>query len=90
MVSSTWATAEQTAFLQSHFEHYMAINCGSKDYRDFWAKLKQLWFDKFPELPLVFPGVEQWQLTDSQAELITDAIKLRLKVRQVILFSIQI
>jgi len=82
MVAPAWATAEQTAFLQSHFADYMAVYCSSRNYTSFWASMKKLWFENYPELPQLYPGLDEWQLSNSQVAIVSEAMKARLKVRQ--------
>ncbi len=80
MVGQTWASAEQTQFLQSNLQEYLDINCGSKNYGDFWATLRKNWFQSYPEHEHLFPNKVQEELTDEECRIVGDAINKRMGV----------
>jgi hypothetical protein len=61
---------------------YMEINAGSKDYRDFWAKLQQVWFQNYSECHILFPGKSQSTLLEEEHSQVGDAMKKTMNVCQ--------
>jgi vacuolar-type H+-ATPase subunit E/Vma4 len=82
MAPHSWANEEQEKLLQSMLSEYMEINAGSKDYGDFWAKLRQVWFQAYSECDILFPGKSQSALLEEERSQVGDAMKKTMSVRQ--------
>lgn len=84
MPSQLWADKEQTEFLQSYFDEYYGLQAAGK-YTDFWAKLDEAWFARWPALTDVFPGKKESELTEEERGILKDHIKTAKEVRTLIL-----
>jgi hypothetical protein len=67
MLSKPWKEEDQVEFLQSYFDEYYEIQ---KDgtYTDFWAKVFQAWFTRWPALATKFPGKEVSELMEEDCQ----------------------
>jgi hypothetical protein len=59
----------------------MEINAGNKSYSDFWAKLRQHWFQEYSERETIFPGKSEIELTEEERVQVTQAMKKTTDVR---------
>lgn len=80
MAPHSWADEKQEELLHSMLPEYMGINAGSKDYGDFWAKLRQLWFQHYSECHIMFPGKPESELSEEERSRVSDAMKKTLSV----------
>lgn len=76
-----WTNDAQEQLLLSLLPEYTEINAGNKVYGDFWAKLRQLWFQEYSERENLFPGKEESELTEEETSQVTAAMKKTLDVR---------
>jgi uncharacterized SAM-dependent methyltransferase len=81
MLPHGWTNQEQEQFIHSLLPEYMEINVGNKLYGDFWAKLRQLWFQEYSECKALFPGKAEGELTEEERSQVTQAMKKTLDVR---------
>ncbi|KAG2052901.1 hypothetical protein BDR06DRAFT_1009034 [Suillus hirtellus] len=56
MPAATWASKEQTLWLQEQLPDYMKY-AKEGDYTQFWPALDISWFTKYPERAVVFPDI---------------------------------
>jgi len=75
-----WPSEDQERLLHSMLPKYMEINAGSKDYGDFWAKLRQVWFQKYSECEILFPGKSENELNEEEATWVTGVMKKTMNV----------
>lgn len=80
MAPHGWANQTQEDLLQSLFPEYMEINTGNKVYSDFWAKLRQVWFQDYSEREILFPGKPENELTEEERSQVTEAMKKTMEV----------
>jgi len=76
----TWATKEQTEFLQSYFPDYQAISNSNRHYTDFWAELNEAWFGKYPAHQDLHPDQSLKELTVEEREVVTKAMDKTISV----------
>lgn len=80
MAPRTWATDEQTEWLQSFVEDYVTY-AGSKNYDTFWTTVNLEWFEQWPERLSVFPGkCLDAPLTPAEIDQLGAAVNKRKKV----------
>jgi hypothetical protein len=49
MTGALWASQDQTEFLWTFISDYYKINKGDKNYVPFWTRLREKWFELYPE-----------------------------------------
>ena len=78
----SWATSEQSDFLQEFWPEYLRIHdSGQAKYDGFWARLFEDWFSRFPEVQAAFPGInDENSLTEEQCANLSSAITARKEV----------
>src|SRR5882757_7676839 len=74
MPSKPWTEEDQVEFLQSHFDEYYGVQKDGK-YTDFWAKVFQAWFTRWPALATKFPGKEVSELTEEDRRALKGTIR---------------
>ena len=84
MAPHGWADEKQETILQSLFPEYMEINTSNKIYGDFWAKLRQLWFQNYSESEILFPGKSENELTEEERSEVTEAMKKTMEVHLIL------
>jgi hypothetical protein len=82
MAPQSWANEEQDKLLHSMLPEYLEINAGTKDYGDFWAKVRQVWFQKYSECGALFPGKAESELNEEERSRVTEAMQKTLNVCQ--------
>ena len=85
MTGSTWASKEQTEFLWTFISDYYKINKGDKNYVPFWNRLKEKWFELYPEHEVCFPDKDEDDLLPCEDAQVTENIQARIKVTQLLL-----
>ena len=80
MLPHGWTNEKQEQFLLLLLPEYTEINAGSKVYGDFWAKLRQLWFQEYSERENLFPGKAECELTEEESSEVTAAMKKTMEV----------
>ena len=80
MVAPTWASDNQTAFLQARLPDYKKIKDSGASFTNFWAQLREDWFQHYPEYDVIFPGKPKSELTEAEAVAVRDAIQTRIEV----------
>jgi uncharacterized SAM-dependent methyltransferase len=90
MAPHGWANEKQEIILQSLFPEYMEINTGNKIYGDFWAKLRQLWFQDYSEKEILFPGKSENELMEDERSQVMDAMKKTMEVHLIFIHPIRV
>jgi hypothetical protein len=76
-----WTNEKQEQLLLSLLPEYMEINAGNKVYGDFWAKVRQLWFQEHSERENLFPEKAESELSEEEISQVTEAMKKTMGVR---------
>jgi len=76
----TWATLEQTELLQSYLPDYSAISARDRHYTNFWASLKEVWFNKYSIHMELYPDRPVKDLTVEECQNVTNAMDKTLAV----------
>jgi hypothetical protein len=83
MAPSSWATAEQDAFLRSQLPEFLAAR-KNKTFHRYWPKLDQLWFERWPERDTALPdlpvSITTENMDDEAKKILADAITKRKNV----------
>lgn len=81
MAPPVWATAEQTAFLESREDAYRKAKLAKLGYANFWSALYDDWFAKYPERRELYPNLAaDAQLTPEQMTQLGTALQFRRQV----------
>lgn len=80
MTGALWASQDQTEFLWTFISDYYKINKGDKNYVPFWTRLREKWFELYPEHEVCFPEKEVDDLLPDEEAQLTKNIQARIKV----------
>lgn len=80
MPGKRWADGEQLDFLEIYLDEYVSIQLGNRKYKAFWARIRDAWFERWPELDIFYPGKLAHLLTDEEARNVSVAMDQRIKV----------
>lgn len=89
MTGAQWANQDQIEFLWSFISEYYKINKGDKNYVPFWSRLKEKWFELYPEHKVCFPDKELDDLLPDEVACVTESIQARIKVTDSLNFNKQ-
>jgi len=82
MTGAQWASQDQTEFLYTFVPDYYKINKGDKNYVPFWTRLREKWFELYPEHEACFPDKEVDDLLPDEQAQVTGDIQTRIKVTE--------
>jgi hypothetical protein len=81
MPKQTWANDEQQVLLNGRLSTYLDAQ-SVKGYGEFWPRLFQDWFDRWPERRELFPNKDESEaLTDEEEAALGAAQKVRRDVK---------
>ena len=80
MGGTLWASQDQTEFLWSFISEYIKINKGDKNYVPFWTRLREKWFELYPEHEVCFPEKDLDDLLPVEEAQVTENIQACIKV----------
>lgn len=86
MTGAQWASQDQTEFLYTFIPDYYKINKGDKNYVPFWTRLREKWFELYPEHEVCFPDKEVDDLLPDEQARVTGDIQTRIKVTKLLHF----
>ena len=86
MTGAQWASQDQTEFLYTFIPDYYKINKGDKNYVPFWTRLREKWFELYPEHEVCFPDKEVDDLLSDEQARVTGDIQTRIKVTKLLHF----
>ena len=78
---ASWTTEEQTNFLNAELPRFLAAQREHRAPR-FMKNLAEIWFQKWSEREILFPGRSDEPLTTEENGMLGTAIEKRKKVRQ--------
>ena len=87
MTGSVWASKDQTEFLWTFISDYYKINKGDKNYVPFWNRLREKWFQLYPEHEVCFPDKSVGDLLPDEEAQVTENIQARVKVTRYLLMT---
>ncbi|KAF8805688.1 hypothetical protein BYT27DRAFT_7258051 [Phlegmacium glaucopus] len=79
MTGAQWASQDQTEFLWTFISDYYKINKGDKNYVPFWTRLREKWFELYPEHEVCFPDKEVDDVLPDEQARVTEDIQARIK-----------
>ena len=79
MAPVSWATVEQTTYLEARIPAYEAVR-PTKIFGGFWASLFEDWFKTYPEHSVLFPTKAESDLTEEDKSEIGKAIEVQRQV----------
>ena len=88
MTGAQWASQDQTEFLWSFISDYYKINKGDRNYVPFWSRLREEWFERYPEHEALFPDKEEDDLLPDEEAQVTENIQARVKVTKSFRFDV--
>jgi hypothetical protein len=75
MAPKKWTTPEQEKFLSDFLPEYCTYSEG-KDYTQFWPKVNQAFFEKWPMREAIFPGKPQEEnLDEDERQELSEQLK---------------
>ena len=88
MTGAQWASQDQTEFLWSFISDYYKVNKGDRNYVPFWSRLREKWFERYPEHEALFPDKEEDDLLPDEEAQVTENIQARVKVTKSFRFDV--
>lgn len=81
MAPRSWATNEQTAFLEARLDAFIKSQL-EKTTKTFWRDLEAAWLQQFPDGPIAFQSdpLSEHDMTEEQKNMVKDAQKARMAV----------